>query len=445
MNASEIVTAVRNAGVVGAGGAGFPTHVKFSSKADVLIVNGAECEPMLHVDRYAMENLAPQMIRGLLYGMKAISASRGVVGIKAKNKHAIAAMEEAIANSGASESLSIHKMENYYPAGDEHNLVNEVTGRVIPEQGLPLALGAVVSNVTTLINVAAAVEQTRPVLTRTVTVAGEVASPGTFEVPVGMAIRDIIAAAGGPTTADPVIVNGGPMMGNIDSLETGVITKTTSGILVFDREHYVIRKKTLPMDRVIKNSRTLCCQCRYCTDLCPRFLLGHRLEPHMVMRSVNYSDASDWVKVAGATLCSECGVCSMYACFMDLSPQMMNKAIKAAMAEKGARPEMKMAPDAPRTYMDTRKVPVSRLVRKIDVARYLDRGKEFLGALKANRVEIPLKQHIGAPALAIVKTGQSVNAGDVIGELPEKGMSARVHASISGKVLAVSSDRIIIG
>lgn len=443
LNPAEILVAIRNCGIVGAGGAGFPTHVKYASKAGVVIANGAECEPLLHVDKEAMETMAPEIIGGMALAMTAVGASAGVFGVKRKNIKAIQALEAAIRASGDSR-LSLHLMENYYPAGDEHNLVNEVTGRVIPELGLPLALGAVVSNVTTLAQVYHAVTKGAPVTRRLVTIAGAVADPLTVMVPVGTSFTDLITFAGGPACKTFKVVSGGPMMGEVVDHTVAVVTKTTSGILVFPEDHYVIRKKTMPIDRVIRNSRTLCCQCRYCTDLCPRYLLGHRMEPHMIMRSVNYSNADSWVKLLGAQLCSECGVCSMYACFMDLSPQMMNRAIKREFGARGVRGGLDQAPENTRAFMEARKVPVSRLVNKIDVARFMGNHR-FAGEFSvAGTVSIPLRQHIGLPAIPVVKPGDRVEEGSLLGEIPEGKMGARVHSSVRGTIEQVNPDRVVL-
>lgn len=441
VNLSEIVGAIRNCGVVGAGGAGFPTHVKYAARAGVVIANGAECEPLLHVDREAMETMAPGIVRGMSFAMAAAGATAGVFGVKKKNGKAVKALGGAIGDFGDSR-MRIHLMGNYYPAGDEHNLVNEVTGMVIPELGLPLALGAVVSNVTTLLQIDEAVRNGSPVTKRLVTVAGAVVDPLTAMVPVGTPFNDVIAFAGGATCKDYRVISGGPMMGEVVDSGIAVVAKTTSGILVFPADHYVIRKKTMSIDRVIRNSRTLCCQCRYCTDLCPRYLLGHRMEPHMIMRSVNYSNSDSWIKLLGAQLCSECGVCSMYACFMDLNPQMMNSAIKKEFGARGVRGGLDLAPEGTRAFMEARKVPVSRLANKIDVARYMGKHR-FAGDFPAPaRVVIPLRQHIGAPAVPAVVPGDRVEIGALLGEIPEGKMGARVHSSIRGIIEAVHSDRV---
>jgi Na+-translocating ferredoxin:NAD+ oxidoreductase RnfC subunit len=398
---------------------------------------------MLHVDKTAMELWAPLILRGLFYAMRAADALKGVIGIKSKNHNAVKSLEDAI-KKGGYDKISLCLLDNYYPAGDEHNLVNEVTGKVIPELGLPLSRGAVVFNVTTLLNMALAIEHDIPVTHRTVTIAGEVKQSMTLLVPVGTRVEHVIQFAGHASSDNFAVIDGGPMMGNPVSLKDAVISKATSGILVLPEDHYVIRKKTMPIEKIIAQSKTLCCQCRYCTDLCPRFLLGHRLEPHQIMRSVNYALVNDIEKIKGAVLCSECGICAMYACFMDLSPTLMNRAIKQEFAKKGFKPDMNFAPVRPREFMDTRKIPVSRLVNKIGVSSYMERGPFIEDFPVPPVLEIPLSRHIGAPAQACVKKGDTVKAGQIIGLPPEKGLGAAVHSSADGVVSEIDSFKITV-
>lgn len=438
-----IIDTVKQAGIVGAGGAGFPSHVKLAASAEVVIANGAECEPLLHVDKTAMELWSDLILRGLYYAMKACGAASGVVGVKKKNKASIESLESNIKKNNYDITLCL--LENYYPAGDEHNLVNEVTGKIIPQLGLPLSRGAVVLNVTTLLNICLAIEHSLPVTHRSVTIAGEVKKSMTLIVPVGTRVIDLVSYAGLLNDVDSYqIIDGGPMMGNPVDINDAVISKATSGILVLPKDHYVVKKKTMSIDNMVKRSKTLCCQCRYCTDLCPRYLLGHRLEPHQIMRSLNYSLVNDIEMVKGALLCSECGICSMYACFMDLNPTLINKAVKEEFAKKGFRPDLNYSPVRPREFMETRKVPVSRLVNKINVSDYMDRGPFVREFPLPEFLEIPLNKHIGAPALPCVKVGDNISQGQVIGLVPEKALGAPVHASVNGSVVKIENNRIII-
>ena len=148
----SLVDQVKAAGVVGAGGGGFPTHVKLAAKADTVVANGAECEPLLHKDAAVMERHAAEMIEGMTLAMEAVGAKTGIVGIKAKNTKAVDAVQAATAGT----PVTVHLLGDYYPAGDEYDLVHETTGRLIPAAGIPLNVGVVVCNVETFVNVARA-------------------------------------------------------------------------------------------------------------------------------------------------------------------------------------------------------------------------------------------------------------------------------------------------
>ena len=165
----NLVEQVRQAGVVGAGGGGFPTHVKLGAKADTVIANGAECEPLLHKDAVIMEENAAELVRGMQLAMEAVGAKDGVIGIKGKKKHAV----EAVAAACKGTNVRIQLLGDYYPAGDEYDLVFNVTGRLIPPQGIPLNVGVAVNNVETFVNIAAAADG-KPVTHKMLTIAGGV-------------------------------------------------------------------------------------------------------------------------------------------------------------------------------------------------------------------------------------------------------------------------------
>ncbi|HOT37631.1 MAG TPA: 4Fe-4S dicluster domain-containing protein, partial [Candidatus Latescibacteria bacterium] len=311
-----LVELVREAGVVGAGGGGFPTHVKLAGKADTVIANGAECEPLLHKDAAVMEREAARVVAGMLATMEAVGATRGIVGIKKKNSRAI----EMITAASAGQPISVHLLGDYYPAGDEYDLVYETTGRLIPPAGIPLNVGAVVCNVETFANISRAAENL-PVTEKTVTIGGAVRSPVTLTVPVGTPFREVIDAAGGLTTDDPVLCLGGLMMGTTsDNLDTPVL-KTTTGAIVLPRTHHVVRRKLKPWNHQAKIGKSACDQCRFCTELCPRYLLGYPVEPHRVMRSLGFTATDRRLLDEWAALCCSCGLCTLYSCPEELFPK----------------------------------------------------------------------------------------------------------------------------
>lgn len=219
-DALTIRDAVRAAGVVGAGGAGFPTHIKLQAQVDTFLVNAAECEPLLKVDQQLMVQQADRLIRGVQYAMKATGASEGIIALKEKYQPAIHALTPLLPTA-----IRLHILPDVYPAGDEVLTIWMATGRRVPPAALPVSVGVVVNNVQTVLNIARAVEQQYPVTRRTLTVNGAVAKPLTLTVPVGMSLREVLALAGGTTVDSPGFINGGPMMGSLIASLDSPVTK----------------------------------------------------------------------------------------------------------------------------------------------------------------------------------------------------------------------------
>ena len=434
----SLVEKVRQAGVVGAGGGGFPAHVKLAGRADTVIANGAECEPLLHKDSAVMHHMAAEVVEGVRLVMEAVGAKDGVVGIKAKKKDAVAAIQAACKGT----SVRLHLLGDYYPAGDEYELVHAVTGRLIPPQGIPLQVGVVVSNVETLANIAAASNGV-PVTRKTITLAGAVKNPTTLTVPVGTAFREVVEVCGGLTTDDPVIFLGGLMMGQLtDDLDTPV-SKTSTGAVILPRSHHMAERKLKPAPVQARIGKSGCDQCRFCTELCPRYLLGYAVEPHQVMRSLSFTatDKKYWNQMAAN--CCACGLCTLYSCPEELYPKEACDASKAGMRETG----IKWAGEAParaHAMHDGRKVPIKLLVQRLNVGEYDSPAPWSQAELKPRQLSLLLKQAAGVPNNPLVKKGDMVRAGQPIGEIPKDALGAIIHAPFSGTVTAVTGDRIIL-
>ena len=436
-----IVDKIRNAGVVGAGGAGLPAHVKADATVDTVLVNGASCEPLLMSDPYLMETAMDTVLRGLGALMDCTGAKKGIVCLKGKHAKAMASVQDAVRRDGTGR-FEAFELGDFYPAGDEQVLVYEVLGRTVPERGLPLNVGAVVSNVESLYNVARAMDD-QPVTHRYLTVAGEVAHPMVVKAPVGTPVQDVLAFAGGPTIRDFRVVDGGPMMGRVlPDVQQATVTKTTSGLLVLPPDHTVVVRKVMDPARVRQITNAICCQCTRCTDLCPRNLLGHSLHPHKLMRVLN-SREMDTAVAREALLCSECGICEKFACPMLLSPREVNAQIKKILMQQGARWEASGAELVANPFRESRRVPTSRLVERLHLADY-DTHPGFGGEVTPGLVRISLRQHIGAPAVCLVAPGARIQCGDLIGEIPDKAMGARIHASLSGVVESVADGVVTI-
>lgn len=434
----SLVDQVRAAGVVGAGGGGFPTHVKFASEADTVIANGAECEPLLHKDAAIMEREAASVVRGVLLAMETVHAKTGIIGIKAKNEHAIAAMNAACSGT----PLRVHPLGDFYPAGDEYDLVYETTHRLIPAGGIPINIGVVVCNVETFANVARA-HDGRPVTHKTLTVAGAVRSPLTLTVPIGTAFLDCINAAGGTPVANPVLCVGGLMMGETTTDLTRPVTKTTTGFVVLPHDHPVVRRKLLPAAQQNAIGKSACDQCRYCTEFCPRYLLGYTVEPHQVMRSLAFTATGEAVWNQLATLCCSCGLCTLYACPEQLFPKEACDRAKAEMKRVGVAP-VRSAASRVHAMRDGRKVPTRLLVRKLAIESYEHEAPWTSPTIAPRRLVLPTRQGAGSPGIPIVRVGERLRAGAAITTVASDKLGSILHASADATVAEVTADRIVL-
>lgn len=435
MNLAEQVKA---AGVVGAGGGGFPTHVKLTAKADTLIANGAECEPLLHKDAILMEEHAAALVEGMLLAKDQVGAKDAVIGIKAKKKHAV----EAVENACRGTSVRVQLLGDYYPAGDEYDLVYEVTGRLIPPGGLPLNVGAVVNNVETFINIAAAAKG-QPVTHKWLTIAGAVRNPITLRVPLGTTYRDCAVAAGGLTTDDPVLCIGGLMMGQTTDNLNSPVTKTATGVVILPRSHHIMERKLKPPKVQAKIGKSACDQCRYCTEYCPRFLLGYAVEPHQVMRSLAFTATGADYWNQWAALCCSCGLCTLYACPEELFPKEACDDSKAEMRRLNFKWNGP-TPTKAHPMRDGRHVPIKTLTRKLHVEQYDLPAPLWNQPLEPRRLLLPLKQSAGVAAQSRVKPGDRVTAGQLIAEAPTGALAANLHAPLAGTVREISPQELVL-
>ena len=439
----DIVDKIRAAGVVGAGGAGFPTHVKVQFDVEQVLANGASCEPLLVSDPYLIEHHTDLILDGLSTVMDCTNAAKGTICVKSKHGSALEALATKVAGNGHARRINVFELDDYYPAGDEFILVNEVIGKVVPEGGIPLNVLAVVSNVESLLNVSRAMAG-QPVTDRYLTVSGEVHNPIICKVPIGTAAEEVIRLAGGPRIADYKIVMGGPMMGKVLATNQDPVTKTTSGLIVLPPQHSIIRDKQKDMERMRFIAKSACTQCSRCTDLCPRNLIGHTLEPHKIMRHLAYKPGMNGEILEDALICSECGVCEKFACPMMLSPREINTVLKQKCLAEGVKREVKRETYRVSPFFDNRKVPLQRLMERLEVMKYDPHPAFYPEEIKVRQVKILLSQHLGEAALPVVAQGDQVQKGDVVGEIPEGALGARVHASISGTVSAVDEKQVVI-
>ena len=244
----NLLDAIREAGIVGAGGAGFPTHVKLKAKAEWFIVNAAECEPLIDTDKYLCRTYADRIVAAAVIVAGHLQAEHTVIALKKKYRAEIDALRAAIDKAGA--AIEICEMGVFYPAGDEQTMVQFVTGKTVPERGLPLDVGAVVDNVGTLLGIYDAMTEGKSVSSKYLSVVGEVREPIMIHTPIGTPITQCIEAAK-PHLTDYAVIVGGPMMGRVlsdrEAIRNAVVTKTTGNLIVLPRDHYLITRAGRPM------------------------------------------------------------------------------------------------------------------------------------------------------------------------------------------------------
>lgn len=297
LDAKSINQKVLASGIVGLGGATFPTHVKLSPppgmKAEVLLINGVECEPYLTSDHRLMLEKGEEIIIGATLLMKAIGVKRAVIGIENNKKNAISHFKKLCDNYSG---IKVCALKVQYPQGGEKQLINAVTGKEVPSGALPIAVGAIVNNVGTAFAVYEAVMKNKPLIERVVTVTGKsVLKPSNFIVRIGTSVSELVEKAGGLPEDTGKVISGGPMMGKALATLDVPVTKGTSGILIM-KEDESARKSIEP-----------CIRCGKCVTVCP---MG--IEPYLLM-TLTEKEIWDVSEKRNVMDCIECGSCS-YIC-----------------------------------------------------------------------------------------------------------------------------------
>lgn len=438
---NEVAVLAREAGIVGAGGAGFPTHIKLCAQVEYIIVNGAECEPLMTVDQVLMLRYPAELVSMLELVRISMGAEKAVIAVKEKHAGALGAMRFACS---AYPGQQVYTLGDFYPAGDEVVLVYEVTGRQIPHGGIPLDCGVVVLNVETLYNLYQA-SLGCPVTHKWVTVAGEVRRPGTYHVPLGVSISEMITLAGGAKLERFSVINGGPMMGKLVRGLDEPVMKTTKGLLVLSDSNPAVVSRLRPIAVVLRQAQSLCCQCRACADLCPRGLLGYEIHPNRIILAAGYGFQAGAGGIAEAFLCSECGACDLYACPMGLSPRRVNQMLKAELIRQKVQNPYRGNPAVASQWRPYRRIPVRRLISRLNLVGYESPAKLLGDDYLPERVVLPLKQHAGVPATPVVSAGAYVRRGQRLAQIPEEGtLCSNLFSPINGVVDLVTEQEIRI-
>ena len=303
LSATEIIQEIRQAGIVGLGGAGFPSYMKLASekhKVDTLILNGIECEPYITCDQMLMQTHPDDIIKGMLIIKKALSANKCIIAIENNKPKAFEALNDAAADLVDTDDLEIVMVPTVYPAGGEKQLIQTLTNREVPSQGLPMDIGIVCHNVGTAYAIERAIEYNEPLISRYVTVTGSVAKARVMDVLIGTPISHLITECGGNRKTLSKVIMGGPMMGFALHDDETPIVKITNCILV----NATIGDVPLPSR---SQSAMPCIRCGACAEACPVNLLPQQL--------YWYARAKEFDKVQDYNLfdCIECGCCD-YVC-----------------------------------------------------------------------------------------------------------------------------------
>jgi Na+-translocating ferredoxin:NAD+ oxidoreductase RnfC subunit len=476
---------IQNMGIVGAGGAGFPTHIKLQSRPEFLILNAVECEPLLHKDKELLLNETASVLEGFRMAMDLTGARQGIIGIKAKHGTVLKHVQSKITGP-----IRIEPIGDFYPAGDEVTLVYLTTQRVVQPGGLPIHVGCLVQNVETLYNLACS----EPVTGKWLTVTGAVEHPATVNVPIGVSFSDVLSHFR-RTAGNTVIRSGGLMMGVLERDPKTVVTKTTGGLIVLPVDHPCAwtYEKYSSEQQTVRMAKAACDQCSFCTELCPRYLLGHPVRPELAMRNRMFGspagagdpyshsvaigiDSSEGAgnpngysvadgiegtlgssshSVAGLiggpggieglhpgnAFCCECNLCTLYACPEHLDPR------GATVIEKKITRSRNVSWEGlsvrPHPMWPYRKVPIERLKQRLGIADFKDEGPMNTLRIVPDIVNIPLLQHVGSPAVPVVRKNDSVKRGQCIARA-NGSVSVDIHASIAGQIVEVNPNNIVI-
>lgn len=433
----ELKQLMKDTGLVGDGGAGFPSYAKLAEGADTLIINGSECEPLLYTDYILMKREMPMILAGIQAVIWSLNIPRALFCVKEHTAERLSLTD----GDTLGKNIFVKVLPNVYPIGDEVSLIYQSTGRIVRPGNLPISQRVIVYNVETMYNLGRAVKFFEPVTMKWLTVGGDVDTPRVVRVPIGTPVADLFERLGIEVDSDHVVIDGGPSMGKIINHNIAEVGKTTKALIVLPKNTRAVESKTLNDKLAVTRAQTACCQCTRCTDMCPRALLGYPLEPHKMVRTAMGAAVAMPEMVLSATLCCGCGICETLACSQGISPRVVINNYKALLAKNKMRyvadDDVSAAPER-----DFRMIPTLRWARDLGVAAF-DKVAVWGGEMRDfERVELALGRYIGVPSTPVVSDGAIVHAGDIIASA-SAGLSIPQHASIDGRV-TVTDKKIII-
>ena len=434
---NELRQQMKDAGLVGDGGAGFPSYAKLAEGADTLIINGSECEPLLYTDYMLMKREMPMILAGIQAVVWSLRIPRVLFCMKSHTAKRLSYSD----GDQIGARVTVKVLPDVYPIGDEISLIYQATGRVVRPGNLPITKGVIVYNVETMYNLGRMVKFFEPVTMKWLTVGGDVEAPCVVRVPIGTPVADLLERLGIEVDDEHVVIDGGPSMGKIINHNIDEVGKTTKALLVLPKNTRAVESKLLNQKSAIARAETACCQCTRCTDMCPRNLLGYPLEPHKMVRTAMGVAKVNPEMVLSATLCCGCGICETLACSQGISPKAVINNYKALLAKNKMRYVANEDVEV-KDERDYRMIPSEKWAQDLSVKRF-DKLPVWGGELRDfDRVELALGRYIGIPSTPSVKDGQIVHVGDIVAAA-SAGLSVPQHASIHGRV-TVSEKKIII-
>ena len=433
----ELKQVMKDAGLVGDGGAGFPSYAKLAEGADTLLINGSECEPLLYTDYILMKREMPLILAGVQSVIWSLGIKRALFCIKQHTAERLSLSDGDTLGT----YITVKVMPNVYPIGDEISLIYQATGRVVRPGNLPISKGVLVYNVETMYNLGRAIKFFEPVTMKWLTIGGDVKEPIVVRVPIGIPVADLFERLGVEVDSGHAVIDGGPSMGKIINHNIAEVGKTTKALIVLPKQSRAVESKLINKKMAVTRAETACCQCTRCTDMCPRALLGYPLEPHRMVRTAMGAVVTMPHMVLSASLCCGCGICETLACSQGISP----KAVINNYKELLAKNKLRYVGDhdvLPKDERDYRMIPSEKWAQDLGVARF-DRVAKWGGELRDfDRVELALGRYIGIPSTPSVKDGAIVHVGDIVASA-SSGLSIPQHASLHGRV-TVTDKKIII-
>ncbi len=439
MQIQSMADIIRDCGIVGCGGAGFPAYAKLDGRTDTIILNCAECEPLLKLHRQVLEKYAYEIMSALVLISEAVKADNIIIAIKKSYEGAVEKIQSYL---DTFKNIRISFLPEIYPAGDEIVAIYESTRRVVPSGQLPISIGVAVFNVETVYNIYRAINEGAGVTHKYVTIAGEVSKPSTLKLPIGATVKDAVSLCGEITCENPTFIIGGPMTGKIGKAYD-VITKTTNAILVMPKEHYIINKRQSNVKIDMKRAMASCCQCQMCTDMCPRYLLGYPIEPHLFMRNATSGIVTNANTYLNTAFCSSCGLCEMFSCTQGLAPKSLMAVCKEVLRKNGAKPPQNPKQGEVKKERAYRKVPMKRLITRLGLKKYDINAPLDERDLTFGEYKVMLAQGIGANASAVVKKGDKVTMGQLIAKHGEA-LGVSLHSPCNGTVKEATDTFILI-